>query len=106
MKFLIKKVQKFFVPDNDRNVEFLEKKIDRLEKDLTMFDYNWYQIHLEKGEDTSTLDMLKAQAEFQIVNHLELLCQAKIHRLRKRILLFMISMLILILIYTAYEYSK
>ena len=99
MKYLFKKVHKLFVPNPENDIKFLEERIKRLEKDLSMFDYNWYQMHLEKGEDTSTLDVLKQQAEYQIMNHAEMLCQAKINRLRKRLIVFMICM-ILILLFT------
>jgi len=106
MKHLIKRVRKFLAPSPEMDVKYLQEKVKRLERDLTMFDYNWYEMHLEKGTDMTTLDMLKGQAEFQIVNHLELLCQARLHRLRKRILIFMCSMLTILLILLITGYVK
>ena len=98
MKHLIKRVKNFFAYNPETDIKYLEEKIKRLENDLSMFDYNWYQMHIEKGEDTSTLDMLKDQAEYHITNHIELLSKAKILRLKKRIMVFVICINIIVLI--------
>jgi len=99
MKHLIKRVRKFLTPNPKMDVKYLQKKIKRLENDLSMFNYNWYELHIEKGEDASTLNMLKEQAQFHITNHIELLSEAKILRLKKRIIWFVIVMNIPLLIY-------
>jgi len=99
MKHLIKRVRKFLAPNPEKDVKYLQEKIRRLENDLAMFDYNYYQMHIEKGTaDASTLDMLKAQAQFHIANHIELLCRARILRLKKRIITFVLIVNIILLI--------
>ena len=99
MKHLIKRVKDFFAHNPETDVKYLQEKIRRLENDLAMFDYNYYQMHIERGTaDASTLDMLKAQAQFHIANHIELLCRARIFRLRKRIITFVLIVNIILLI--------
>jgi len=99
MKHLIKRVRKFLIPNPKMNVNYLQEKIRRLENDLSMFNYNWYELHIEKGEDTSTLNMLKEQAQFHVAHHIELLSRARILRLKKRLIAFVIVMNVLLLIY-------
>tara|TARA_R100000734_G_scaffold17470_1_gene13800 strand:- start:661 stop:972 length:312 start_codon:yes stop_codon:yes gene_type:complete len=99
MKHLIKRVRKFFAPNPEMDVKYLQEKIKRLENDLAMFDYNYYQMHIERGTaDTSTLDMLKEQAQFHVVNHIELLSRARVIRLKKRLILFIVFINIMLLI--------
>ena len=89
MKHLIKRVRKFFAPNPEMDVKNY----------LAMFDYNYYQMHIERGTaDTSTLDMLKEQAQFHVVNHIELLSRARVIRLKKRLILFIVFINIMLLI--------
>lgn len=99
MKHLIKRVKNLFAYNPETDIKYLQEKIRRLENDLAMFDYNYYQMHIEKGTaDASTLDMLKAQAQFHIAHHIELLCKARILRLKKRIITFVLTVNIILLI--------
>jgi len=99
MKHLIKRVKNLFAYNSETDIKYLQEKIRRLENDLAMFDYNYYQMHIERGTaDASTLDMLKEQAQFHIANHIELLCRAKILRLKKRIIAFVLIVNIILLI--------
>jgi len=98
MKHLIKRVRKFLAPSPEMDVKYLREKIQRLENDLAMFDYNWYEMHLKKGECSTTLDMIRDQARFHIINHIELLRKARIYRLKKRLIAFVLSINIILLI--------
>ena len=99
MKHLIKRVKNLFAYNPETDVKYLQEKIRRLENDLAMFDYNYYQMHIERGTaDASTLDMLKEQAQFHITNHIELLCRARILRLKKRLIVFVVSINVILLI--------
>ena len=99
MKHLIKRVKNFFAYNPETDVKYLQEKIRRLENDLAMFDYNYYQMHIERGTaDASTLDMLKEQAQFHVANHIELLSKARILRLKKRLIVIVVSINVIILI--------
>ena len=99
MKHLIKRVKTFFAYNPEMDIKYLQEKIRRLENDLAMFDYNYYQMHIERGSaDASTLNMLKEQAQFHVANHIELLCKARILRLKKRIIVFVALMNIILII--------
>jgi hypothetical protein len=99
MKHLIKRVRNFFAYNPETDVKYLQEKIRRLENDLAMFDYNYYQMHIERGTaDSSTLNMLKEQAQFHVANHIELLCKARMLRLKKRIITFVLLMNIILVI--------
>lgn len=98
MKHLIKRVRKFLAPNPKMNVKYLQEKIRRLENDLAMFDYNYYQMHIERGTaDTSTLNILKDQAQFHVAHHIELLSRARILRLKKRLIAFVICINIVLI---------
>ncbi len=98
MKHLIKRVRNFFAYNPETDVKYLQEKIRRLENDLAMFDYNYYQMHIERGSaDASTLNMLKDQARFHVANHIELLCKARILRLKKRIMVSVICINIIVI---------
>lgn len=99
MKHLIKRVKNLFAYNPETDVKYLQEKIRRLENDLAMFDYNYYQMHIERGTaDASTLDMLKEQAQFHVANHIELLSKARILRLKKRLIVFVVFINVIILI--------
>jgi hypothetical protein len=99
MKHLIKRVKNLFAYNPETDVKYLQEKIRRLENDLAMFDYNYYQMHIERGTaDASTLDMLKEQAHFHVANHIELLSKARILRLKKRLIVIVVSINIILLI--------
>lgn len=99
MKHLIKRVRNFFAYNPKTDVKYLQEKIRRLENDLAMFDYNYYQMHIERGTaDSSTLNMLKEQAQLHVANHIELLCKARMLRLKKRIITFVLLMNIILVI--------
>lgn len=99
MKHLIKRVKNLFAYNRETDVKYLQEKIRRLENDLAMFDYNYYQMHIERGTaDASTLDILKEQAQFHVANHIELLSKARILRLKKRLIVIVVSINIILLI--------